>query len=247
MKVLSVTGITKSGKTTTVENVISELKTRGYSVGSVKEIHFEEFRIDQEGTNTDKHRNAGATLVTARGYNETDVMFPSMLPINKILSFYDQDFVILEGVNDINAPKILTGHCTDEIDTLLDYRAIAVSGVLSNELSEYRGLPVIDSRHDIKRLVDLIEEKVPELMPDFDPECCSACGADCHTMLKMIIDGEKNRSDCVIDNGDIKVSFNGKEIKMVPFVKTILKNTVLAIAKELNGYEKGKKIKIEIG
>ncbi|HCS10941.1 MAG TPA: molybdopterin-guanine dinucleotide biosynthesis protein, partial [Clostridiales bacterium] len=52
MKVFSVIGITKSGKTTTIENIIKELRKRNYTVGSVKEIHFEEFKMDVEGTNT---------------------------------------------------------------------------------------------------------------------------------------------------------------------------------------------------
>lgn len=71
MKVFSVYGITKSGKTTTIENIIRELKRRGYTVGSVKEIHYEKFAIDTEGTNTDRHRRAGAEPVTARGHFET--------------------------------------------------------------------------------------------------------------------------------------------------------------------------------
>ncbi|MEG0019166.1 MAG: molybdopterin-guanine dinucleotide biosynthesis protein MobB, partial [Oscillospiraceae bacterium] len=67
MRIFTVRGITKSGKTTTIEKVISELKKRGYSVGSVKEIHYKQFKIDPEGTNTDRHKKAGSELVTARG------------------------------------------------------------------------------------------------------------------------------------------------------------------------------------
>ena len=59
MKVFSVFGITKSGKTTTIENIIAELRKRRYSVGSVKEIHFEIFAIDTEGTNADRHKKDG--------------------------------------------------------------------------------------------------------------------------------------------------------------------------------------------
>ena len=41
MKVIKVQGTTKTGKTTTVEAVIRELRHRGYTVGSVKKIHYE--------------------------------------------------------------------------------------------------------------------------------------------------------------------------------------------------------------
>ena len=103
MKVFSVCGITKSGKTTTIEHIIRALSARGYKVGSVKEIHFEAFAIDADPTkNTARHRRAGSELVTARGANETDVLFPGRLDMRTILSFYHGfDYVVLEGVTDI--------------------------------------------------------------------------------------------------------------------------------------------------
>ena len=64
MKVFSVIGLTKSGKTTTIENIIKELRKRNYTVGSVKEIHFEKFKMDVDGTNTHRHKMAGSQLVT---------------------------------------------------------------------------------------------------------------------------------------------------------------------------------------
>jgi molybdopterin-guanine dinucleotide biosynthesis protein B len=48
------------------EAIIAELRRRNYRVGSVKDIHFEGFALDQEGTNTHRHKMAGAELVTAR-------------------------------------------------------------------------------------------------------------------------------------------------------------------------------------
>ncbi|MGI5849275.1 MAG: molybdopterin-guanine dinucleotide biosynthesis protein B [Christensenellales bacterium] len=247
MKVLSINGFTKSGKTTTAENIIQELKKRGFSVGSVKEIHYEAFKIDTEGTNTDRHRKAGASLVTARGIYETDILFKEMLPIDKILSFYDHDYVILEGVNDINAPKIITAHNTEEIDERIDYRTLLVSGVIAKELREYRGFEVINCITETERLVDKIEETVPDLLPDFDPECCGACGYDCHALLSGIISGQRKREDCVVGNADIRLKVGGEDVKMVPFVQNILRNAVIGIVKELRGYMDGAAVEISIG
>ena len=92
MKVISICGISDSGKTTTAEHIIKELRRRGYSVGSVKEIHYDQFKMDTEGSNTDRHRRAGSQLVTARGKYETDILFQEKLPIRDILSFYDFDY-----------------------------------------------------------------------------------------------------------------------------------------------------------
>ena len=50
-------------------------------MGSVKDIHFEAFAIDTPGTNTYRHRQAGAELVTARGLRGKRIFsFPSGCP-----------------------------------------------------------------------------------------------------------------------------------------------------------------------
>lgn len=159
MRVISVIGITGSGKTTTIEKIIKELKTRNYTVGTVKEIHFEDFHIDAEGSNTDRHKKAGSELVTARGHYETDILFQQKLSIEKILTFYDHDFVILEGVMDSFVPKIITAYDAEGIEEKMDKTIFAVSGRIAGEISEYKGFPAINSLSHIQELVDLIEEK----------------------------------------------------------------------------------------
>ena len=159
MKIISIVGISLSGKTTTIENIIKELKRRNYTVGSVKEIHFESFTMEVEGSNTDRHKKSGSELVTSRGMYETDILFPEKLDINKILSFYNQDYVILEGVSDSIAPKIIAAHDIEGIEDRLDELVFAVSGRISSTLSEYKGLPVINSMTSIEELVNLIEER----------------------------------------------------------------------------------------
>lgn len=162
MKVFSIFGVSNSGKTTSVEEIISELKRRNYSVGSVKDIHFQQFAIDEEGTDTWRHKQAGAQLVTARGLYETDVLFPFRLTLRKLLTLYDQDFVVLEGGNNFRGPGIISAHNEEEIGERLRNNIFAVVGTVSEKINEYRGLPVLDARKDIERLVDLIEEKVPQ-------------------------------------------------------------------------------------
>ncbi|HZX47211.1 MAG TPA: molybdopterin-guanine dinucleotide biosynthesis protein B [Clostridia bacterium] len=247
MRVFSVFGITQSGKTTTIENIIRELRKRRYSVGSVKEIHFEKFAIDREGTNTYRHRMAGSELVTARGYKETDILFQRMLSMDEILKFYHHDFVVLEGVTDCNVPKIVTAHNTAEVDERLDDTVFAISGRIANDLKEYRGIPVINPMEDTERLVDLVEQKVYERLPDFPPECCRACGYSCRELGIRILKGEARREDCVLSDSNIKLLIDGREIDMVPFVQKILFNAVEGVVKELEGYKKGAKVEIRIG
>ncbi len=157
MKVFSVYGYSQSGKTTTVECLIKELMRRNYTVGTVKDIHFEEFAIDTEGSNTDRHRKAGAELVTARGLYETDIMFTGKLPMEEILKFYNQDFVILEGVTDFDVPRILCASNLLDVEKRMHPDVFVLSGVISNTISNYGRLPVIDGVRNIEKLADLVE------------------------------------------------------------------------------------------
>ncbi len=157
MKVFSVFGITQSGKTTTIEKIITELRKRNYSVGSVKEIHFDQFAIDTPGSNTDRHKKAGSQLVTAKGLHETDVLFQESLPIEDIIKFYDYDYLVLEGVRDANVPKIITAHSLEEIDERLDDSVFLFSGRAGDLVSEYKGIPAISPFADIEKIVDIIE------------------------------------------------------------------------------------------
>ncbi len=160
MRVFSIVGVSKSGKTTVAEAVIAELRRRNYSVGSVKDIHFEGFAIDQEGTNTHRHKMAGAELVTARGLHETDILFQSRLSLPDILRFYDQDFVILEGAYDFKGPGLITACVETEIDERWWDNVIAVTGRIAGRLCEYKGLTVINALTDVVGLTDLIEQTV---------------------------------------------------------------------------------------
>lgn len=247
MRVFSVVGYTKSGKTTTIEKVITELRKRNYTVGSVKDIHFEQFQIDTDGTNTDRHKKAGSQLVTARGLYETDILFQEKLDIYKIASFYDVDYLVLEGVREANVPMILTADCLEDLDERYDGRAFMVSGKIADEIDEYKGLPAISALEDVQAITDRIEAMTFELLPDFDPKCCTSCGMTCRELCMKIVAGEKQRSDCLISNDNINLKVDGKVIPMVPFVQNILRNAVMGVVSELQGGDGNSTIEITLG
>lgn len=246
MKAFAVVGYTKSGKTTTIEEIIKELKRRNYSVGSVKDIHFEQFAIDTEGTNTDRHKKAGSSLVTARGFHETDILFQEKLDIPTIASFYDYDYLILEGVREANVPMILTADCINDLEERYDERAFLVSGKIADSIDEFKGLKAISGLSDIKSVVDIIEDQVFPMLPDYDPKCCSLCGYDCRTLCKRIVTGKSKFTDCKVKSDDVQLLINGERVTMVPFVKNILKNTLLGLVKELDGYNSQATIEIKL-
>jgi molybdopterin-guanine dinucleotide biosynthesis protein B len=222
MKVFSVTGLSGSGKTTTIEQIIKQLNLLGFSVGTVKDIHREGFSIDTEGKNTWRHREAGAQTVAAHSANETAVIYPNRLPLNDLLKHYTQDYVILEGVRDANVPNIAV--CHEDAKPNITPQTFAISGRFANRLSPITyHLPVINALTNIKDLVDLIVKKTPPYTAGIAPEC----GAPTNEL-------------------GVSLKINGNEIGMVPFVQNVIKNTVLGIVKELNGYANGAEIEIKI-
>jgi len=220
MRLIMVKGFSKTGKTTTVEALAAELCSRGYTVGTVKDIHYEGFQTDVPGTDTFKHAHAGARRVTARGQNETAIFTNRQMTIHEILKYYKEDFVILEGDCGIKCPTIITGRTAGDIEKRMCPEAIAVSGVIAGsdaaevtpEARFCMGLPLIDVLTQVKALADLVERKTEKMKNDLD----------------------------------VELTIGGEEIWMVPFVKETIKNVVIGAVKALDGYEEDKEIIIKI-
>ena len=246
MKAFSVVGYSKSGKTTTIECIIRELKSRGYKVGSVKEIHSEGFALDNDpASNSNRHRMAGAELVTARGLAETDVMFPEKLDMQRVFSFYGgYDYVVCEGVRDYPMPTIMTSATLEGLEPKWSDFAFCVSGPIADQIKGHKGVPAISAISAADALADLIEEKVFDLLPNADPSRCGACGGDCREMAMRILKGEAARSDCTTSRGT-ELLIGGERIKLAPFVQNVLRGAMLGIVKELHGYREGAEIELK--
>ncbi len=247
MRIISIVGVTKTGKTTTIEKIIGELVKRRYSVGSIKEIHNEQFSLDTPGSNTDRHRIAGSLMVVARGIFETDVLIPKPLGIEEIFDMFNTDWVICEGVEDANIPKIVTARHKEDIECKWDQRVIAISGVLSSHNHEsYLQVPFLDATTQISELVDYIEKITPHRLPNMPDACCKACGMTCKELLIHKLNNPQSETECELKNPKIECFINGKAIPMVPFVQSMLKNAVLGVVKELDGFQNHAQIEIKV-
>jgi molybdopterin-guanine dinucleotide biosynthesis protein B len=210
-------------------------------------VHYEKFAMDSEGKNTYRHKMAGAELVTARGFYETDVLFQERLSIYKVASFYDTDFLILEGAREENVPKIVTADKISDLDERVDDHTFLISGKIADTIESYKDLEAISAFKDIERLVDIIENKTFELLPDYDPKCCRACGYTCRELCVKIIKGEMERGDCILSQNNVNLKINGVDIKMVPFVENTIVNTIKGLLMDLDGYQSDTPIEISIG
>ncbi|RXA21727.1 molybdopterin synthase [Methanosarcina sp. MSH10X1] len=113
MKVISVVGYKKSGKTALVSALVRKLSEFG-TVGTVK--HMGEQRLNPADTDTGRHFDAGAEVVigiTGTGATGTElVSFSRDSDLEHALDqLCDQglDFAVVEGFKESNLPKIVIG------------------------------------------------------------------------------------------------------------------------------------------
>ena len=237
MKVVNIQGRKKTGKTTTVTNIISELVRRGYSVGSVKGIHIDGFTMDSDSADTGKHKKAGADPVTARCHDETNIMFGRRMNLREILRHYDNDWVVIESHVDLNCPNVVTGltgeypgegrdkSLAEQVNDL----TVACSGVVANELDEFRGVPVVNSLTDIARLVDLIEAAYEKsdgpAMPALEPELPLV---ETNGFMRVKADGSREEgSDYMLLENSLEIFVNGLYAGTVPCTPQYLAELVL--------------------
>jgi len=249
MKAIQICGYHQSGKTTTVKELVTRLKLGGNSVATIKDIHIEGFELDQpDNSNSYIHKKAGADLVVISAEKETDFLHYRSMEFLEIAHKISADWLVVEGFSDFPLPKIVCGKTEQEVDDLFDQRTIAISGVISQTHQEYRSLPVFNPMipEQADALFKLVSDKIFPMLPYVDDKCCNLCGMTCSKMAAAIVQGEKTYDDCLINRTTVHLKIGDREIKIVPFVQTILKNNVLALVRELNGWEDGQPIEVTI-
>jgi len=145
--VISIVGRSKSGKTTFIEKLIGELKSRGYRVATIKHTPQDTWR----------HLNAGSEA-TAGSSPEGMVLVKPVkqdLTLDEIARFLgeDYDIILAEGFKQSSAPKIEV-HRREVGPPLSAVRkriAIATDEILEINTRQF-------SLSDIKGIADLVEK-----------------------------------------------------------------------------------------
>lgn len=106
--VISIVGKSNVGKTTLIEKLLKELKTRGYKVATVKhDVHG--FAIDIPGKDTWRHSEAGADVVVISSPQKVAMItkVEQELTLDQVIErISGVDLIITEGYKRSDKPKI---------------------------------------------------------------------------------------------------------------------------------------------
>ncbi len=117
LPIISIVGVSDSGKTTFLEKLIPELAARGYRIGAVKhDAHG--FEMDREGKDTWRLKRAGAGVVAISSPDQ----FASIrrtdgeMRLEEIAArfFWTEDILFTEGFKGARFPKIEVYRCALE-------------------------------------------------------------------------------------------------------------------------------------
>lgn len=167
--IVGIAGWKKSGKTTLTVRLIEEFTLRGLKVATIKHAHHE-FQIDNEETDSARHRRAGAAQTAIVGGKRWAIVTelkgapePNFEEI--VASLEPADLIIVEGYKTAAIPKVearrtaqLSKRALAEDDPLVI--AIAADHTIDNA----RGLPVF-SLDDIREIANLIDARLGPLRP----------------------------------------------------------------------------------
>ncbi|HEY6631648.1 MAG TPA: molybdopterin-guanine dinucleotide biosynthesis protein B [Rhizobiaceae bacterium] len=159
-RVFGITGWKNSGKTTLTEKLVAELSRRGRKISTVKHAHHD-FDIDKEGTDSFRHRQAGASevaIVSGRRWALMHELRGEDEPaLEEILGrLAPCDLVLVEGYKREAHSKIETRRTGAKDVTPLSAGDPTIRAIAADHAVPGETLPVFDLDH-VTAIADFIE------------------------------------------------------------------------------------------
>ncbi len=226
MRAIAVVGFKKSGKTTLALELAQALRAQGFSVTLAKHSHhgFDE----KPDTDTGRFR-AAADLVMAFSPGGGFLSWPEDRPLSELLGLVRTDFLVLEGGKTVgHLPRVIIAGDEATARELDPELALASYGDAV--------IPGLGATRDVAELARLAVDK-GFLLPGLD---CGACGREnCRALCADIVAGSAGVADCKALSGSLRVTVNGAQLAMNPFVERILQSGIRGLLQELKGYGPG--------
>jgi molybdopterin-guanine dinucleotide biosynthesis protein B len=153
--IVSIVGRSKSGKTTLIEKLIAELKSRGYHVATAKHTH-RDMTLPESDKDSDRHLKAGSEASMIIDPHGLMMIKPIQqeLTLEQVAQIIgeDYDIILTEGFKQDDAPKIEV-HRKENAPPLTDVKkifAVVTDEPLDTKIRQF-------ALDDVKGIADLIE------------------------------------------------------------------------------------------
>ena len=236
--VIAVLGWKKTGKTLLAESLIRSLRKEGYRVASGKHVAEKGFSIDREGSDSWRHRMAGASKVVLASERETSILsFEGAISLQDLLSYAEGcDVMVLEGFSTIVAsdPKVGKILCFKEEREKKNFNltppVIGFYSPLEDEGNVKLNTLVKDALEYVRR-----ESGVLSNLSSLPGLNCGKCGyPSCRKFAEALWKGETTRERCEVGkNVKLSLKVDGVEIPLQPFVSEIIRRGVLGMVSTL--------------
>lgn len=155
---IAICGCKNSGKTTLIEKLIPKFNKKGYKVATIKHDGHD-FQGDVEGTDTYKHKKAGAYGTAIFSSNKFMIIKEDNTVDEKYLIniFPEADIIFLEGFKGSNYPKLEIVRKGNSSIPICNKNNLI--GILSDFEVLQHGYNLIDLNN-----IDLITEKILDYM-----------------------------------------------------------------------------------
>jgi molybdopterin-guanine dinucleotide biosynthesis protein B len=150
-------GKSNSGKTTLLEKIIGEAKSRGWRVATLKhDVHG--FEMDQPGKDTWRHAQAGADVVAISSPRKIAILesVAGDQPLDEVLArIQGVDVIFTEGYKHGNKPKIEVYRSAVHLEIFSKLEELIA---IASDITFNNGIPCF-GLDDARGICDLIAEK----------------------------------------------------------------------------------------
>ncbi len=238
VRAVAVVGYREVGKTKIVEGLVRELSKRGHRVATVKHVVERGFSIDRPGKDTWRHARAGARVVVSLAPRELATIERRAAKLGEVLHGLERsDFVIIEGFKvSRGLPKIVVARTGADLRKLADGFTIASVG------AKKARLPAFELRQ-MKGLTDLVERRVPPVLPEID---CEHCGyKSCREFALAVLAGKRRWDGCPTLRERVVLRVDGKQVYLNPFMQDLIAGLIGGLLSSLKGV-KGKQVELKV-
>ncbi len=238
---VAVIGRKRTGKTTTVEKLVRKLVSEGFNVSTLKHT-IENFDIDYVGTDSYRHRQAGAIFVALQGRLRSAIIVEREIPFERLLEYASLfgDVIVLEGFSKLTLkdPRIGKIICVKDEAGKGEYRE-AVNVLCYS----------VNGVFDIEKVVSWLKEqiKVFDIYRKTPMIDCKLCGYDsCYEFSRAVACELESIEKCPMM--DVRVYVDGRGIPLTRYPASVIRDVTMAMLSTLKGVGslEGKMVKIYV-